>query len=73
MPEDKAQRNFTDAESRIMLGPRGRNFLQAYNRLAVVDHEHQVIVFTHATNVSSDKHQAVVIIEEAIANMGAIP
>ena len=31
VPEDKAQRNFTDVESRIMPGPGGRDFLQAYN------------------------------------------
>ena len=31
VPEDKAQRNFTDPESRIMPGPGGRDFLQAYN------------------------------------------
>ena len=40
-PEDKAQRNFTDAESRIMPGPGGRDFQQAYNCQAVVDHAHQ--------------------------------
>ena len=38
VPEDKAQRNFTDPESRIMPGPGGRDFLQAYNCQAVVDH-----------------------------------
>ena len=37
VPEDKAQRNFTDAESRIMPGPGGRDFLQAYNCQAVVE------------------------------------
>ena len=37
VPDDKAQRNFTDAESRIMPGPGGRDFLQAYNCQAVVD------------------------------------
>ena len=31
VPDDQAQRNFTDAESRIMPGPGGRDFLQAYN------------------------------------------
>ena len=31
VPEDKAQRNFTDSDSRIMPGPGGRNFQQAYN------------------------------------------
>ena len=30
-PEDRSQRNFTDAESRIMPAPGGRDFVQAYN------------------------------------------
>ena len=50
VPEYKAQRNFTDAESRIMPGPGGRDFLQAYNCQAVVDSAHQVIVAARATN-----------------------
>ena len=73
VPEDKAQRNFTDPESRIMPGPGGRDFQQAYNCQAVVDHEHQVIVATRATNVASDRQQAVVMIEEVIANTGTVP
>ena len=73
MPEDKAQRNFTDPESRIMPASGGKDFLQAYNCQAVVDHEHQVIVATRATNVASDKRQAVVMIEEVIANTGTVP
>ena len=59
VPEDKAQRNFTDPESRIMPGSDGRDFLQAYNCPAVVDHEHQVIIAARATNQASDKQQAV--------------
>ena len=43
-PDDKAQRNFTDAESRIMLAPGGRDFVEAYNCQAVVDSIYQVIV-----------------------------
>ena len=73
VPEDKAQRNFTDPQSRIMPGPGGRNFLQAYNCQAVVDHEHQVIIASRATNQASDKRPAVVMPEEAIANLGAVP
>ena len=73
VPDDKAQRNFTDAQSRIMPGPGGRNFLQGYNCQVVVDSAHQVIVAARATNVPSDKQQAVVMIEEAIANIGAVP
>ena len=73
VPEDKAQRNFTGPESRIMPASGGRDFLQAYNCQAVVDHEHQVIVATRATNVSSDKQLAVVMIGEVIANTGTVP
>ena len=73
MPDDKAQRNFTDVESRIMPAAGGRDFLQAYNCQAVVDSEQQVIVATRATNVASDKQQAVVMIEETIANVGVVP
>ena len=51
----------------------GKDFLQAYNCQTVVDHEHQVIVATRATNVASDKQQAVVMIEEVIANTGTVP
>ena len=43
MPDDKAQRNFTDAESRIMPAPGGRDFVQAYNCQAVVDSANQVM------------------------------
>ena len=73
VPDDKAQRNFTDAESRIMPGPGGRDFLQAYNCQAVVDHAHQVIVAARATNQSSDKQQAVGMMAETIDNVGAVP
>ena len=73
VPDDKAQRNFTDPESRIMPGPGGRDFLQAYNCQAVVDSKHQVIVAARATNQASDKQQAAVMIAEAIDNTGAAP
>ena len=36
-PDDQAQRNFTDPDSRIMPGPGGRDFQQSYNCQAVVD------------------------------------
>ena len=73
VPDDKAQRNFTDAESRIMPGPGGRDFQQAYNCQAVVDHAHQVIVAARATNQSSDKQQAAAMMQETIDNVGAVP
>ena len=67
VPDDKAQRNFTDAESRIMPGPGGRDFQQAYNCQAVVDSAHLVIVAARATNQSSDKQQAAVMMAETIS------
>ena len=73
VPDDKVQRNFTDPESRIMPGPGGRDFQQSYNCQAVVDSAHQVIVAARATNQASDKQQAVVMVEEAIANLGTVP
>ncbi len=71
-PYDKAQRNFTDAESRIMRAPGGRDVLQACNCQSVVDSEHQVIVAARVTNQTSDQ-QAVVMLEETIANVGVEP
>ncbi len=73
VPDDKAQRNFTDAESRIMPGPGGRDFQQAYNCQAVVDHAHQVIVAARASNQTSDQQQTVAMIEETISNTGVVP
>ena len=73
VPHDKAQRNFTDPDSRIMPGPGGRDFQQSYNCQAVVDRTHQVIVAACATDQPSDKGQAVSMIEETILNVGAVP
>ena len=56
-----------------MPGPGGRVFLQAYSCQAVVDHGHQVIIAACATNQASDKQPAVVMIEDNIANLGAVP
>ena len=72
-PDDKTQRNFTDTESRIIPAPGGKDFLQAYNCQAVVDSAHQAIVAARATNQTSDKQQAAVMMEETIDNVGAVP
>ena len=73
VPDDKAQRNFTDPDSRIMPGPGGRDFQQSYNCQVVVDRTHQVIVAARATNQPSDKGQAMSMIEETVSNTGAVP
>ena len=73
VPDDEAQRNFPDTESRIMPALGGRDFQQAYNCQAVVDHTHQVIVAARATTQSSDKRRAVAMMQETIDNTGVLP
>jgi hypothetical protein len=73
-PEPKAQRNFTDPDSRIM--PDGANkgsFIQAYNAQAAVDGEAQVIVAAEVTQETNDSHQLVPMIEQVKANAGRKP
>ena len=70
-PDDKAQRNFTDPESRIMKGPDG--FLQGYNAQAVVDAKAQVIVAHGLTDCSADSGALVHMIEAVKASMGRNP
>lgn len=49
---DKAQRNFTDAESRIM--PYQKTFVQGYNAQVAVDGAHQIVVATDVSNSPTD-------------------
>jgi hypothetical protein len=70
-PKDKAQRNFTDPQSRIMKGRDG--FIQGYNGQAAVDAEHQIIVAQHLTNNSTDQGQLIPLADAIEANLGAKP
>jgi transposase len=54
-PEDKAQRSFTDPESRIMKGRDG--FIQGYNCQAAVDAASQIIVAQATSNHANDKRE----------------
>jgi len=56
-PDSKAQRNFTDPDSRIMLDGTTKSFEQSYNCQAAVDDKRQVIVATNVTQESNDKRQ----------------
>ena len=73
VPEDKAQRNFTDPESHIMPAPGGKHFVQAYNAQAAVDSVCQVIVAAEVTNQPSDRGQAEPMMEIVKANTGQLP
>jgi transposase len=67
-PNEKAQRNFTDSESRIMKA--GNGFEQCYNAQAAVDSAHQVIVAQTVTNAPNDKNQLVPMLTAIKSNMG---
>jgi transposase len=69
-PDPKAQRNFTDPDSRIMKDGATKSFEQCYNAQAAVDAEAQVIVATNVTQAPNDKQQVVPLIEKTKANTG---
>ena len=73
VPEDKAQRNFTDPESHIMPVSGGKQFEQAYNAQAAVDSAHQIIVAAEVTSQPSDKGQATPMMQQVKENTGALP
>ena len=62
-PDPKAQRNFTDPESRIMKDGSSKSFEQAYNCQAAVDEESQIIVATNVTQQTNDKQQVEPMVE----------
>jgi transposase len=73
-PDPKAQKNFTDPESRIMpsSGEKG-SFVQGYNCQAAVDDTDQVIVAADVTQETNDKKQAEPMLQQTKANMGKVP
>lgn len=64
-PDDKAQYNFTDPESRIMKAGSGGHFEQAYNAQAAVDTEGSMLILgVQVTNAPNDKEQLVPTLQE---------
>ena len=70
-PKPKAQRNFTDPESRIMKGRDG--FVQAYNAQAAVDADAQIIVAHRLTNNGSDQDALLALLDAIEENTGGLP
>jgi len=70
-PADKDQYNFTDAESRIMMGADG--FVQGYNAQAAVDSAAQVIVAAAVTQETVDNHQLLPMLHQVEENLGRKP
>jgi transposase len=71
-PGSKAQRNFTDPDSRIMPAG-GKNFIQGYNCQAAVDAASQVILAHDVVQATNDKHQVAPMVERIKANTGRKP
>src|SRR5713226_2774648 len=71
VPDAKAQKNFTDPQSRIMKSKDG--FVQAYNAQAAVDAEAQIIVAQDVTQSAVDCGQLVPMTDAIEAKLGRKP
>jgi transposase len=71
-PTDKAQRNFTDPESRIMKCS-SAGIVQAYNCQAAVDEGHQIIVAQAVTNQPPDCQHLRPLLDQVEDNLGELP
>lgn len=69
-PDDKAQTNFTDPETKIM-PQANKSFEYSGNAQAVVEDACQIIVAAFVVMASNDKQQAVPMAEQALANLEA--
>jgi transposase len=70
-PNGKAQRNFTDPDSRVLLTKDG--YIQGYNAQAAVDGAAQIIVAHDLTASMSDQDQLVPLIDAVKDNLGRMP
>jgi transposase len=72
VPDDKAQKNFTDGESKIMVSG-DKSFIQAYNAQSAVDSEYQVVVAAMVTNRAADAVHVQAMVEKIEENAGQLP
>jgi transposase len=72
VPEDKAQENFTDPDSRIMKRA-GGGFDPAYNAQAAVDDAAHIIVAAELDNVAPDANWLLPMIQAVKDNLGELP
>lgn len=70
-PKPKAQRNFTDPDSRIMMNQGA--FIQGYNCQAAVDEKYQIILSAGVTNMAPDNGNLAPMLTQAIENLGREP
>jgi transposase len=72
VPEDRAQDNFTDPDSRIMKRA-GGGFDASYNAQTAVDEQAHIIVAAELTNCGSDAAQLPGMLQAVKDNLGALP
>lgn len=72
VPEDKAQDNFTDPDSRIMKRA-GGGFDPSYNAQTAVDEAAHIIVAAELTNCGSDAGQLPGLLRAVRANLAQVP
>lgn len=70
-PDDKAQENFTDPDSRIMKGKDG--YQQCYNAQTAVDEEALIIVAAEVTNTAADVGMLIPTVDAACKHAGESP
>ena len=70
-PKPNAQRNFTDADSRIMM--RDGGFLQAFNAQLAVDEATQIIVAVAVGNQAPDAQYFEPMLRRVVDNCNAVP
>jgi len=68
----KAQRNFTDPDSRIMRDGATKAYEQAFNGQVAVDSKYQIIVAAGVTPECNDKQQVEPMVERMKANLGGV-
>ena len=72
VPEDKAQENFTDPDSRIMKRA-GGGFDPSYNAQTAVDEAAHIIVAAELDNTAPDANWLLPMIDAVQENLGALP
>jgi transposase len=73
-PHPKAQRNFTDPESRIMPASDAKgSVVQGYNCQAAVDARAQIIVAADVTDETNDKQQARPMLTQVLVHTTQVP
>ncbi len=72
-PEPRAQYNFTDPDSRIMIDRATKSYEQAYNAQAAVDGQAQVIVACGVTQSAGDAGQFVPLLGAVERDLGQRP